>query len=109
MAGAVNGRLLRNRREYASKLASGVSVGVLRSTELLRAAKDGLVASIIGSVLGLVVVPLTNMTEPGFDAGVSEKDILVGCAVGLIGCLGGAVLRTARLDRTVDVAESTRI
>jgi hypothetical protein len=109
MAGAVNGRLLRNRREYASKLASGVSIGVLRSTELLRAAKDGLVASIIGSILGLVVVPLTNMTEPGFDAGVSEKDILVGCAVGLVGCLGGALLRTARLDRTVDVAESTRI
>lgn len=109
MAGAVNGRLLRNRREYASKIAAGVSVGILRSTELLRAAKDGLVASIIGTTLALVVVPLTNMTEPGFDAGVSEKDVLVGCAVGLIGCLGGALLRTARLDRSVDVAESTRI
>jgi hypothetical protein len=109
MAGSVNGRLLRNRREYAGKIAAGVSVRLLQSTELLRATKDGLVAAIVGTAVAFVVVPLTNVTEPGFGAGVSEKDVLVGCAVGLLGCVGGALIRTARLARAVDVAESTRI
>lgn len=109
MAGTVSSRLLRNRREYAAKLASGASGSVMAGVELLRAVKDGLAASLVGSLLALVLVPLTNATEPGFRAGVSRNDILVGCAVGLLGCVGGAALRAVRIGRAVNVSESTRI
>lgn len=109
MAGSVAGRILRNRRELAAKLAAGASSATLRGTEVLRAAKDGLIASILGTALALIIVPLTNATESGLQAGISRNDVLVGCAVGLLGCLGGALLRTARFERAVNVKESTRV
>jgi hypothetical protein len=109
MAGSMSGRLLRNRREYASKLAAGASVTVLAGTELLRATKDGLVACLVGTALAFVVIPLTSATEPGLQAGISRSDVLVGCAIGLVGCVGGAAFRAARIDKAVNVAESTRI
>jgi hypothetical protein len=109
MAGTVSGRLLRNRREYAAKLAGGATSRALRATELLRATKDALVAAVLGTLLAAVLVPLTNALEPGFQAGLSLDDIMVGCAIGIIGCGAGAAIRTARLERAVNVPESTRI
>ena len=109
MAGTIASRLSRNRREYAAKLAAGVGVGTLRAVEVLRALKDGVVATIVGSLCSMIIIPALSLTESGFHPSWTSGDALVGASIGLLGCLGGAFFRTAHLDRAVDFRESTKI
>lgn len=66
-------------------------------------------ASVLGGLVAFVLIPVTNTTEPGLRDSVSLNDLMVGCAIGILGCVGGALIRTRRIDRVVNVAESTRI
>jgi hypothetical protein len=109
MAGTIASRLSRNRREYAAKLAAGVGVGTLRAVEVMRALKDGVVATIVGSLCSMIIIPVLDLTESGFHPSWTFGDALVGASIGLLGCLGGAFIRTAHLDRAIDFRESTKI
>ena len=109
MAGSAASRLLRNRREYAGKLAAGVPPLLMTATELLRGAKDAVAASLTGCLFAFLLVPLTNALEPGFQASVTTHDLFVGCAIGAIGCICGAGIRSTRIARFINVEESTRI
>lgn len=102
-------RMLRNRREWATKLAQGVGDTQMRLTELLRATKDGVAASAVGVGLATAIAPLTNFLEAGLRVGVDFKSAMVGCAVGILGSVGGTLHRVLRPRKTINVAEDTRM
>lgn len=102
-------RMLRNRREWATKLAQGVGVNQLRMTELLRATKDGTVASVVGVVAATGLAPAINFLESGLRVGMDFRSAMVGCAVGILGSVGGTLHRVLRPHKTINVAEDTRI
>lgn len=109
MAGIAGARMLRNRREWATKLAQGVSDNQLRLTELLRAVKDGTVASVVGVTGATLVAPAINFLESGLRVGMDFRSAMVGCAVGIIGSVGGTLHKVLRPRKTIDPAEHTRI
>ncbi|HYH75637.1 MAG TPA: hypothetical protein VD735_06815 [Candidatus Saccharimonadales bacterium] len=109
MAGAMGGRLLRNRREWAAKLASGLSAGQLRATETLRSVKDGVLATVLGTSAAVAVTPAANMLESGFRAGIGVREALVGAGLGVVGAVAGGVSKLLRLKKTVDAAKHTRV
>lgn len=108
MSGMMSARLLRNRRELAAKMAAGVSDTYIRATELLRATKDGVVASTFGTMAAAAGTPMANALESGFHASVGAKEVFVGFAVGTIGSIGGAFARLIKLRKTVNPQENTR-
>lgn len=110
MGAAMRERLLRNRREWAAKSASGVSDAMIRGTELLRATKDGVVASTVGAGVALVGTPfVVNMLESGFKAGVGLKEVMVGFAVGILGSVSGAARSLIRPQKIINTSENTRV
>ncbi len=109
MAGIMSSRLLRNRRELAAKMAAGVSDTYIRGTELLRAAKDGVVASVAGTSIAAAATPMANALASGFNAGVGIREVAVGFAVGTVGSVGGAFARLVRLRKTINPNENTRV
>ncbi len=109
MAGIMSSRLLRNRRELAAKMAAGVSDNYLRATELLRATKDGIVASVAGTAIAAASTPMANALASGFHASIGLREIAVGFAVGTVGSVGGALARLVRLRKTINPSESTRV
>ncbi len=108
MSGTMLQRMLRNRSEWAAKFASKVTDNQMRATELTRAAKDGVVASVGGVALATGVMPIFNALEPGLLAGVGFREAAVGAAVGTVGSIGGAAIRLVRPRKTINVVEHTR-
>jgi hypothetical protein len=108
LGGAMGERLLRNRAQWADKLANGVTTGQLRATELLRSAKDGTKAAVVGVAAGVVPTIGASMLESGFQPGVGAKEALIGAGVGFAGTVLGGASRLFRLNRTIDVEEHTR-
>jgi|GEM_PF-2752203 len=108
MGSIFGSRLLRNRREIATKLARGVSENHLRAVEITRGLKDGLVASVAGGAIATGGAPLINFLESGLRVGMDFKSAMVGAAVGLVGSAGGAAAKTRRLHKIADKAEQTR-
>jgi len=108
MSGIMASRLIRNRREWAAKLASGESDAHMRSTEMLRGAKDGVMASVVGTALATATTPLTGLTESGMFAAVGYKEMTVGWAVGTIGSVFGSAIRVLRPRKVIKPNEYTR-
>lgn len=108
MGGAMGARILRNRRPLAVKLAAGASAGVLRGAELLRAAKDGVAASVGGVVVGTGGAILANALESGFKAGVGFREAMIGSALALIGTIGGSAASLIGLEKTANPSRNTR-
>lgn len=109
MGGSAVSRMLRNRRELAAKLAAGESVNRFRVTELVRAAKDGLVGSTVGVTVAAALTVPVNALESGMRAGLGVKEAMVGYAVGLLGTMGGTLLHIVRPKKVVDPSEHTRV
>lgn len=108
LGGAMGERLLRNRAQWADKLANGVSASQLRATELLRSAKQGMKASMVGVAAGVVPTIGAGMLESGFQPGVGAREALIGAGVGFAGTVLGGASRLIRLNKTIDVEEHTR-
>lgn len=108
MGAATKARLLRNRQQLATNMASGLTDNQLRGTELLRATKDGLAAGTVGSVLGGAATSSVNLIEPGFFAGAGAKEMLVGMGVAMWGAVGGALVNLLRPRKTINPSEYTR-
>lgn len=83
--------LIRNRREWAAKLANANSQAIIRATEYSRVVKDGILATVIGGTAATVATPLVvNTLESGFQASVGLKEVAVGAAVAICGSIAGA-------------------
>ncbi len=108
MAGAMGERLLRNRSQWAGKLANGVTRNQLRATELLRSAKDAMLASTIGVAVGIAPTISAGLLESGFQPGVGAKEALIGAGVGVTGTVLGGLTRLLRLRQTINPDEHTR-
>lgn len=108
LGGTVYARLVRNRREWAMDLARGVSENQLRSTELLRSTKEGVLASVLGIPMGAAATVGSNAVVSGFNAGMGYKEAMIGAAVGIAGSIGGAAIRLVRPVKLIDVKENTR-
>ncbi|HWZ65428.1 MAG TPA: hypothetical protein VNX65_01370, partial [Patescibacteria group bacterium] len=109
MASSMGNRLVRNRRELGARIAAGVSINTLRFAETLRATKDGIVAGVGGAIVGIPLAIIPNAIQQGFDAGAGLREASVGMAVGLLGSVGGALLKLVRLRQIADPKETTRI
>lgn len=109
MGSSLRERLIRSRREWAAKSAAGVSDAVIRSTELLRATKDGVLASAVGIGGSLATPFIVNSLESGFRAGIDLKAAMVGCAVGIGGSLAGALRSVIRPQKIINTPENTRM
>ena len=107
--GSVSERIQRNRREWAAKFAAGVSDNTMRATELLRGAKDGLVAATGGIAASVAVMPVFNVMASGLKAGIGVKEMLVSGAIGTIFPVAGAAIRSLRPRKTINVSENTRV
>jgi hypothetical protein len=100
--------LVRNRREWASKIVSGNSYATLRATEILRTTKNGLLASIVGGAGAFVATPIVaNSLVSGLRAGAS-KELFVGASVGIIGSLLGAAKHLINPKNIIRPEESLR-
>lgn len=109
MGSSLRERMIRSRREWAAKSAAGVSDAMIRGTELLRAAKDGVLASAVG-IAGATATPfVVNSLESGFRAGIDLKSAMVGCAVGIVGSLAGALRSVVRPQKIINTPENTRM
>lgn len=108
-ANVMGSRLLRNRRELGARLAAGVSHRTLWLAELVRATKDGIVAGVGGAIVGLPLSLVPNAIQQGFDAGAGIREMSVGVAVGLVGAIGGAVIKLTRLKSVANPTETTRV
>lgn len=102
-------QITRLRREWAIKSASGVSNNVIRSTEVLRAVKNGTAASIVGSSLTMLLTPeVINSLVSGINYSVDYKNLMVGSAIGIGGAGFGALINLIRPQKLIDVPENTR-
>lgn len=108
MAGINYARLLRNRRNWATNLAQGVTDSQLRMTELLRATKDGVVASVVG-VAASFAAPAINFLESGLKVGVDYRTTMIGFTVGVFGSLSGTLIKVLRPRKVISIAEDTRV
>ena len=109
MSGAITGRLVRNKRELASMAAAGMKTSVIRGTEIMRAAKDSIVATVFGGAISLVTPFIVNSLESGFKAGINLQDLGVGAAIGSIGCFGGIIKSMRKPNKIINVPENTRV
>lgn len=107
LTGSITARLQRNRREYAAKLARGYGAGRIRSAELLRTAKEGVIASAAGGVLSIPATIAVNATELGFRAGIGVHELLVGAGIAMSSVIGG-LLPLSRLHKKLDPTKFTR-
>jgi hypothetical protein len=112
-AGVSGGRmresLVRNRREWASKIVSGNSYATLRATEILRTTKHGLLASVVGGVGAFLATPvIANTLVSGFRAGVGVKELAVGASVGIVGSIAGAAKHLIAPKNIIRPEESLR-
>jgi len=109
MSGAITGRLVRNKRELASMSAAGMKTSVIRGTEIMRAAKDSIVATVFGGAISLITPFIVNSLESGFKAGINLQDLGVGAAIGSIGCFGGIIKSMRKPNKIINVPENTRV
>lgn len=109
MASIAGSRMLRNRRELATKLAQKVPQNQIRLTETLRALKDGMVASATGVTVAIVPSILVNTIEAGMQVGETAHAAFVGSAVGLLGSVGGSLFKFRKPKRSLDPAKYTRV
>jgi len=109
MSGAITGRLVRNKRELASMSAAGMKTSVIRGTEIMRAAKDSIVATVFGGIISLITPFIVNSLESGFKAGITLQDLGVGAAIGTIGCFGGIMKSMHKPHKIINVPENTRV
>lgn len=109
MGGNAVSRMLRNRRELAAKLAAGESVNRFRVTELVRAAKDGVLGSTVGVTAAAALTVPVNALESGMRAGLGLHEAMVGYAVGIVGTMGGTLMHIIRPGKVVDRSEHTRV
>lgn len=101
--------LVRNRREWAAKLANGNSQAMIRATEFTRVTKDGVFASMIGGGIAYVATPfVVNSLESGFQASVGLKELAVGAAVAIVGSIGGALKSLINPKKIIRPEESLR-
>lgn len=108
MSMEAKGRLQRNKRQWAQKLVDNMSNNTIRSTELLRATKQGIAASVIGAGAGALATPAVGVFVSSFRPVTGPKEWLVGSAVGLIGPIGGTLLQVMKINKTIDKVEDTR-
>jgi hypothetical protein len=108
LGGNLRARLLRNRREWAADFARHISENKMRSVELLRSAKDGVLASGVGVAAATAITPVANSIVAGFHAGVGYKEAMIGAGVGIIGSVGGAAAKLFRPRKTINPKEYTR-
>lgn len=101
--------LIRNRREWAAKLASGNSEWVVRSTEALRLIKDGMLGTIVGGTAAAIATPfVVNSLESGFQASIGLREIAVGAAVAIGGSLAGGFKTLLHPKKIIRTEESLR-
>jgi hypothetical protein len=108
LGGNLRARLLRNRREWATDFARHISQNKMRGVELLRSAKDGVLASFVGVTAATAITPAANSIVAGFHAGVGFKEAMMGAGVGIIGSIGGAATKLFRPRKTINPKEYTR-
>lgn len=108
MSGAAGARLYRNKRQWAQKLADGMSMNTLRATELLRAAKEGLIASVIGVTAATSITPMVGIFASAFRPDAGLKEWFVGGAVGILGPVGGTLVKLLRANKIISKEEDTR-
>ncbi|MGH7237847.1 MAG: hypothetical protein ACREGF_04900, partial [Candidatus Saccharimonadales bacterium] len=102
-------QLVRLRREWAAKSASGVSDNVIRTTEMLRGLKDGLAASAVGCLATAAATPyVVNSLVSGIGYSVGFDQLAVGVAIGIGGATLGAATNLVRPQKIIKVAENTR-
>ncbi|HJQ08186.1 MAG TPA: FtsX-like permease family protein [Candidatus Saccharimonadales bacterium] len=109
MSGTMLSRLLRNRRELAAKMAAGFSTTQLRATELVRSAKDGIAAALLGTAIATGITPAANTLESGFKAGIGLREACIAFALGIGGTVIGGAGRLLRLRKTINPSENTRV
>lgn len=107
LTGSITARLQRNRREYAAKLARGYGTSRIRAAELLRTAKEGVIASAAGGVLAVPATIAVNATELGFRAGVGVHELLVGAGIAMSSVIGG-LIPLSRLRTKLNPTKFTR-
>lgn len=101
--------LIRNRREWAAKLANANSQAMIRATEYTRVTKDGILASIVGGGAAMVSTPfIVNTLESGFQASVGLKELAVGAAVAIGGSIAGATRSLINPKKIIRPEESLR-
>jgi hypothetical protein len=108
LGGNLRARLLRKRREWATDFARHISENKMRGVELLRSAKDGVLASVVGVTAATAITPAANSIVAGFHAGVGFKEAMMGAGVGIIGSIGGAAAKLFRPRKTINPKEYTR-
>lgn len=108
MAGAAGARLYRNKRQWAQKLADGMSMNVIRSTELMRGVKEGIAASVIGVTGATLITPIVGIFESSFKPGAGYKEWFVGGAVGILGPVAGTLIKLIRPNKIISKEEDTR-
>ncbi len=109
MSGAMTSRLIRNRRELAAMSASGMKDSLIRGSELLRAAKDSVVATFTGWGIAMTTPFIVNSLETGFKASIGLKELSVGSAIGIIGCIGGVLKSLINPKKIINVKDNTRV
>jgi len=107
LVGSITARMERNRRELASRMARGFGVNLLRSAEVLRTAKEGVMASALGGAAAIPATMLVNATEMGFRAGVGVHELLVGAGVAMASVIG-SLLPLSKLRKRIDPTRVTR-
>lgn len=101
--------LIRNRREWAAKLANANSQAMIRATEYTRVVKDGILATVIGGSVATVATPVVvNSLESGFQASVGLKEVAVGAAVAICGSIAGAFKSLINPKKIIRPEESLR-
>ena len=101
--------LIRNRREWSTKLANGNSQAMIRATEFTRVLKDGVLASIVGGGVATVMTPVVvNTLESGFQASVGLKELAVGSAIAIAGSIAGAFKSLVNPKKIIRPEESLR-
>jgi hypothetical protein len=108
MQGATRQRILQDRRYWAQTLSEGVSENFLRGTELLRAAKTGVGATVAGVVPAFGLTLLANTAIPGFSTGLGLREVSLGASVSTLGSLIGAGVSVIKPSKTIAIREETR-
>jgi hypothetical protein len=109
MFGSNRARLLRNRDQLAAQISvAGGSARFARATELLRSAKDGVVAFLRGTLVAIPASLVPNFIEPGFNAGMAFRETMVAGAAAIIGSVGGAAWSLIKLRSIANPEENAR-
>jgi hypothetical protein len=101
--------ILKNRRELSTAYASGVSLSTLKSIEVIRSLKRGLVSAPVGVASAIAISPFVNSISLGLNYAIGMKEAMVGMAVGIGSSVAGAMMKVMKLESTINPEDHTRI